>query len=227
MKILTNLQHSILRAACEIPDRDHFYLAGGTALSAFYLEHRASHDIDMFTGVAELVGPFSHGLQAALVRAGYTTARTRGYDTFVELTVSRSEEGTVVHLAQESPFLLEPPVPATEFPGLMVGSLPDIAAGKLLALFGRAMVRDFIDVYFLTKERFTVQQLCDFAARKDPGFDQYWLGVAMERIETFPDDSPDLHMMVKPCAMADMRAFFKEWRASIAASLAGDPPPSG
>lgn len=36
-----------------------------------------------------------------------------------------------------------------EFAGLPVDSLEDIAVGKLLALFGRADPKDFVDLYFL------------------------------------------------------------------------------
>lgn len=224
MEILTGIQRSILDVVRTVPDRERFYLAGGTALSAFYLQHRMSHDIDLFSGVGELIEPFSRGLEALLTRAGFAVTRTRGYASFVELQVAEGEHGTIVHMAQESPFLLEPVVPAVDYPGMYVGSLPDIASSKLLAMFGRAMVRDFIDVYFLTKERFTQQELCDLAKKKDPGFELYWLGVAMERIEAFPDDAPDLHMMVKPCRMSDLRAYFKEWRMAIAREIAGGRP---
>lgn len=46
-KILTALQSNFLR---EFFDRtQEFYLTGGTALSAFYLQHRLSEDLDFFT----------------------------------------------------------------------------------------------------------------------------------------------------------------------------------
>ncbi|MCX5975766.1 MAG: nucleotidyl transferase AbiEii/AbiGii toxin family protein [Coprothermobacterota bacterium] len=34
----------------QIPDLIQFYLTGGTALAEFYLGHRKSFDLDIFTG---------------------------------------------------------------------------------------------------------------------------------------------------------------------------------
>jgi predicted nucleotidyltransferase component of viral defense system len=47
--ILTDLQKEILLIFSKIPDSNNFYLTGGTALSEFYLGHRKSFDLDIFT----------------------------------------------------------------------------------------------------------------------------------------------------------------------------------
>jgi Nucleotidyl transferase AbiEii toxin, Type IV TA system len=55
--ILSPLQKSVLIALFGDPwFRQHFYLTGGTALSAFYLKHRYSDDLDFFTHQASLDG---------------------------------------------------------------------------------------------------------------------------------------------------------------------------
>ena len=46
-KILSELQKNVIRELFNISD--NFYLTGGTALSAFYLYHRYSVDLDFFT----------------------------------------------------------------------------------------------------------------------------------------------------------------------------------
>jgi hypothetical protein len=53
-----------------------------------------------------------------------------------------------------------------------------VAADKTLALFGRAAARDLVDVAALS-ERYTLQQLCERAAEKDPGFDHRVLADAL------------------------------------------------
>ncbi len=83
----------------------------------------------------------------------------------------------------------------------------------------RAALRDFIDVYFLAKERFTKNELIEKAGLKDPGFDLYWLGVAMERINDFSDNSPDLHLLMRQCTMGELKEFFKLWRKEIAKEI--------
>lgn len=221
MQILTDLQRKILNIFSAQPDEEAFYLTGGTALSAFFLKHRKSHDLDFFTSVEELILPFSQKLELRLKQENLKVERLRGLHSFVELSVSGQEDSTMIHFALDSPFRFEHPFESEEFPGAKIDSLIDIATNKLLALFGRAVLRDFIDVYFLVKERFNKSELVEKAAMKDPGFDLYWLGVAMERIDDLPDDSPDMYLLVRPCVMRELKEFFRDWRKEIRKEITG------
>lgn len=49
MSILTSLQKKFLTAFFASPLGGEFFLSGGTALAAFYLRHRRSQDLDLFT----------------------------------------------------------------------------------------------------------------------------------------------------------------------------------
>jgi predicted nucleotidyltransferase component of viral defense system len=220
LEILTNLQKKILHSLSLLPDKDAFYLTGGTALSAIFLKHRRSNDLDFFTNTEELILPLSQKLEASLIKEGFKVERLRGFHSFVELSVSSDNDSTVVHFALDSPFRFEQPSDFDEIPGIKVDSLIDIATNKLLALFGRAELRDFIDIYFLVKEHFNKVDLVEKAAQKDPGFDLYWLGIAMERINDFTDDSPDLHLLARSCTMNDLKAFFRNWKKDILKEIA-------
>jgi predicted nucleotidyltransferase component of viral defense system len=215
LKILTSLQRKILILFSNLPDKEAFYLTGGTALSALFIKHRISHDLDFFTNVEELILPFSQKLEASLKNDNLIVERLRGFHSFVELSVSSSEDSTIIHIALDSPFRFEQPFESTEIPGIKIDSLIDIASNKLLAFFGRATLRDFIDVYFLAKEYFDKNKLVEKAAQKDLGFDLYWLGVAMERINDYPDDSPDMHLLTRPCTMRELKEFYSIWRKEI------------
>ena len=215
MQILTDLQRKILNLFSTQPDEEAFYLTGGTALSAFFLKHRKSRDLDFFTSVEELILPFTQKLESYLKQENFKVERLRGFHSFVELFVSSTDDSTIVHFALDSPFRFEQPFESKEIPKLKIDSLIDIATNKLLALFGRAVLRDFIDVYFLVKEKFSKPELIEKAVMKDPGFDLYWLGVAMERIEDFPDDSPDIHLLTRPCTTAELKKFYRNWRKEI------------
>ncbi|MBI5746597.1 MAG: nucleotidyl transferase AbiEii/AbiGii toxin family protein [Nitrospirae bacterium] len=221
MQILTPLQKKILNLFVTLTDKDAFYLTGGTALSAFFLKHRKSHDLDFFSSTEELITPFSQKLEASIKKENLGVERLRGFHSFVELSVTDSEDSTIIHLALDSPFRFEQPMESEEFPGLKIDSQIDIATNKLLALFGRAVLRDFIDVYFLVKERFSKNELMEKAVLKDPGFDLYWLGVAMERINEFPDDSPDMHLLTRQSTIAELKEFFGVWRKGIMKDITG------
>ncbi len=223
MEILTLLQKQILRIYSTVPDKEAFYLTGGTALSSFFIKHRRSKDLDFFTSVEELVLPFSYRLESSLKREGFETERVRGFHSFVELSVHGENDSTVIHFALDSPFRFEAPAEREDFTGVKVDSLIDMAANKLLALFGRAALRDFIDVYFLANEYFSKKTLMEKAGQKDPGFDLYWLGVSMERLNEFPEDEPDKHLLVRPCPMDELKKFFNIWRKEIMVEISKGP----
>lgn len=215
METLTNLQKKILILFSNVLDKEAFYLTGGTALSAFFLHHRKSNDLDFFTTIEELISPFSQKLEAVLKENGLNVERSRGFHSFVELSVKSEGDSTIIHIALDSPFRFQPPSHIDDIPGIYVDSLIDIATNKLLALFGRAELRDFVDVYFIVKECFTKKELLEKAAQKDPGFDLYWLGVAMEKLDDFSDDSSDMHLLTRPSQMPELREFFSLWRKEI------------
>jgi hypothetical protein len=77
VEILTDLQKKILILFKNLPDREAFYLTGGTALSAFFLNHRKSNDLDFFTHVEDLILPFSQKLGVSLKREKYGVERAR------------------------------------------------------------------------------------------------------------------------------------------------------
>ena len=54
-QILTPLQKESLNIFFSLPEANNFYLTGGTALAAFYLQHRLSEDLDIFTREERLI----------------------------------------------------------------------------------------------------------------------------------------------------------------------------
>lgn len=58
---------------------------------------------------------------------------------------------------------------------IQVDSLENIAVGKLLALFGRADAKDFIDLYFLLKieKKFSLDELFIMGKKKDQGLQSF------------------------------------------------------
>lgn len=220
MKIISNLQKTIILQFGKLLESKNFYLTGGTALSEFYLKHRKSNDLDFFTSEQEIIAPISFRLEEVLKLAGMSIQRRRGLHSFIELVVTKEDETIIIHLAQDSPFRFEEPKEFPEYPGIKVDSLVDIASNKLLCLFGRAELKDFIDVYFLIKKGFfKTQELIEKAKLKDPGFDLYWLGVAFERIKRFKEDAPEMLLLIEPVRFQDLLIFFDQWRRDIAREL--------
>ena len=220
MEILSKLQKEILNIFGEVSDSENFYLTGGTALAAFCLFHRKSNDLDFFTDKEELIIPFSYNLENVLKKRHTGVKRQRTFHSFVELFTEKDNETTVIHLALDTPFRLENTKEVPEYPKLRIDSFVDIAANKLLALFGRATLRDFFDIYFLIeKGKITIEELIENAKMKDPGFDLYWLGVALERINTFKEDSPEMLLLIEKVDFKKLLIFSNQWREKITKQL--------
>lgn len=106
---------------------------------------------------------------AALQADGLDVEVEREGATFARLAVSdpASRETSTLELGVD--WRAFPPVQLAIGPVLHP---VDAAANKLCALFGRAAVRDYIDVYgVLSDGRFTGTELLQMATEHDPGFD--------------------------------------------------------
>jgi hypothetical protein len=183
--IITGIQKKVLSIFSHFPDAQKFFLTGGTALAEFYLGHRLSYDLDFFTSESGLISPFSDAMQAELAKEGFTADLVRRFETFAEFKLSKDEDRTTIHLAYDSPFRFSPPVDTIL--GVKVNDYIDLIVDKLLTFFGRAEPRDAVDLYFILENE-DLWKLSELAPQKDPGFDFYWLAVALEKVKRFPDE---------------------------------------
>ncbi len=186
-------------------------LEGGTALSAYYLRHRESEDLDLFGDQGLDARDFRAHVVERLAQDGLHASHhgpaSRG---FAEMTVTdravganADSMGTRVQFGRTSPFSLEPARPTAE--GLPVASFRDVCAGKLHALCDRFEVRDYIDLHFIITggdpecgadaedpgaER--VRRLVRDLHECDPGLSPVQVGEALARgvgrplVDTFP-----------------------------------------
>ncbi len=214
MQILTKLQEEMLKIFGSTQESNLFHLTGGTALAAFYLRHRLSKDLDFFTGEEEIIGYFGERLKGNLEAIGIKTQTIRKFKSFFEILASKEEINVPIHLALDSPFRFEEPQ-ETSF-GVRVDSLMDIATNKLLTVFGRFEPRDFVDVFFLIKEKFSMEQLIEKSKLKDPGLDEYYLAIAFHRAKELPDDISKFPVtMIKPFDIKEMKDYFVSQALSI------------
>lgn len=182
---LSDFQKAFLRLFASLPDQERFYLTGGTALAEYYLGHRLSYDLDLFTSEADLIVPFSYRVEQTVPSAGMEIVIVRRFASFVEFQVSQNENTLKVDLALDSPFRFAPVEPGDA--GVMVNDFQDIQTDKTLAFFGRAEPRDAIDLYFLLQKT-KFEYLAELARQKDAGFDLYWFAIGLNRTEKFPDE---------------------------------------
>jgi predicted nucleotidyltransferase component of viral defense system len=204
MDLLTLLQRKLLAEIGKSPLKDEFFLTGGTALAAFYLHHRYSVDLDLFTENPAAVAQVVPTMQEIAERLDLEITFTRTLGTFLEAFVTSSDgERVEFDFAQDSPYRLEPTRFDPELQ-LAVDNPTDIACNKLSALFDRAEPKDFVDVYFLVREFMPFEQLVTLARQKHVGMDDYWLAMALAQVERVSV----LPRMVKPLSLDELKAFF-------------------
>lgn len=207
MQILTELQEELLHSFSGLEESSFFYLAGGTALAAQYLHHRYSRDLDLFTKEEAIIGYMGDRIRDNLASGLVKIEMIRKFQSFCELLVSRGDQECPIHLALDSPFRFEEPRESQW--GVKIDSLIDLATNKLLALFGRAEPRDFVDVFFLVKEKYSLNELIEKSRQKDPGLDEYYLAVAFHQAEELPDEISRFPVqMVKSLDVKEMKKYF-------------------
>ncbi|MHC1782333.1 MAG: nucleotidyl transferase AbiEii/AbiGii toxin family protein [Anaerolineaceae bacterium] len=215
--LLTPLQKSFMQVFAELPDKDQFYLTGGTALTEYYLGHRLSFDLDFFTGVDGLVLPVSYQIQEHVRNHGLVVEVVRRFATYVEFLVSQQDETLKIDLALDSPYRFDQPVLCA--PGIYVNNFSDLCIDKLLAYFGRAEPRDAVDLFFILQSQ-SKETLLDRAAKKDPGFDLYWFAIALNRCIDFPDEAERWPVkMLAGWRPKEIKGFYQSWASLLLSNL--------
>lgn len=149
--ILTPTQHSFLQlAAAEEKITNWYYLTGGTALSAFYLQHRLSEDLDLFSqsDVNEGVIDKFIGKAAKKLKAEFT--KEKHLRIFIYYLKFPKEETLKVDFASRPFKELENSL--KKYNALKIASLWDIVVDKFYTILHRQNARDFVDLYFGIKE---------------------------------------------------------------------------
>jgi hypothetical protein len=157
LEVLPPDQRNALRHLGPAAKESGFYLGGGTAV-AVHLGHRQSLDLDWFTG---------DRVDQPLALA--TDFQSRGID----FRVGSVQRGTlhgevggvrVSFLEFRSP-MLKPPLAWPAF-DCSLASLDDLVAMKLLAVAQRGTKKDFLDVYALGGQGFSLREMLDLYRQK-------------------------------------------------------------
>lgn len=183
--------------------RSRYYFTGGTALSAFYLQHRYSEDIDLFSQ-EKLDNQVIFTLVQDLGQKHGFTIQSRSTEvTYIFDLTFKNGVGLKVDFAYYPYKRLRKGV---TFGGVETDSLLDIAVNKLLTVSQRNEVKDFVDLYFLLQE-FTVWDLMEgmgvkFKIKTEP------LLVAIDFLKV--DDFDYLPKMIKKLDLETLKSFFRQ-----------------
>ncbi len=205
VKILTDTQEKFLDlAAREKYLCKNFYFTGGTPLCAFYLFHRLSEDIDLFSereinllSIRAFIGKVQRELK--LKKVDYR--QFLGLHSF-QLFFPNKEILKIDFNYYPFPRIEK----GTMFKNIQVDSIYDIAVNKVHTISMQPRARDFIDIFFIIQEKkYSFYDLLMKAKAKfDWNIDPIQLGsrlLSAENLKDYP-------RMLKEVDHQEWRSFF-------------------
>ena len=209
-KVMTPFQVMVLTILFESGLRNRaYYFTGGTALSEFYLQHRHSDDLDIFTRERRSIRADYLEVKQALEHKALEASSEIEENEFVRFFVRGAEEtgqGLKIELGRYAGAQMSP---GTSVDKILVDSFEDIAVNKVCAIYGRSEVKDFVDLFFILREsEFTLDYLVGRAKEKEADFDREDTVLEFATKLLGVKDS-QLHniRMIKPLAMEDLQSF--------------------
>lgn len=125
-----------------------FYMVGGTAI-ALHLGHRRSIDFDLFTSSTLI----KHRIKSKLKQIPYSQVSI--FEDYDQLHISLNEV-KVTFFSFQYPIEHEVKVDSI----ISIPSLITLASMKAFALGGRAKWKDYVDLYFILKGHFSIEEIC-------------------------------------------------------------------
>ena len=182
---LDRFQRDLLEAFFAREQR--FFLTGGAALVGYYLHHRQTLDLDLFTTEDHLEDGEAALFDAAQ-ELGATVERLRTSTNFRRFLVRRGNESVVADIVRDLAPQIDTEKPVRD--GIRIDSPREIMANKLCTLLSRGELRDLVDVMALEQAGNRVEEHLEFAARKDAGLTPGQLAWVLSQLEIGEDASP-------------------------------------
>lgn len=130
----------------------NFYFTGGTPLAEFYLKHRLSEDLDLFIEAEEVrilsIRNFIRDVQKKLKISKIDYRQFLGLHSF-QLYFSKTNILKVDFNYYPFPRIEK----GMKYKNIAVDSILDIAVNKVHTIAMKPRARDFIDIYFIIKEK--------------------------------------------------------------------------
>lgn len=225
--MLSPLQERVARVVAALAEAEGFALAGGAALIVRGDVDRRTRDLDFFGPSPVAVDRLVPAAEQALLDDGLRVRREIDHRGFARLLVNDDEDRTEVDLGSDARLF-----PVDEGPGFPLLSGEELAVDKLLALFGRAEARDFVDLMAVA-DRYGLERLLDLAAEKDRGFDAKVFVEMLSRLDRLPraefplDDRRYEALHVAVGTWQNRALVYARERSGSAASAAIEVPSSG
>lgn len=177
------------------------YMADGTALT-LHIKHRMSQDIDLFTN-------FEFNPQSMFEILKTLVGQTK---IKPNLKLTHITTNTLyINLNNTKLSIIYYPYPLLKevyyYKNIPIASILDIALMKLTAIASRAKKRDYIDLYFILKEHYTLAELLQYFDAKYPDYNKAPFVKAL----TFFEDIQDTELILsKPVTWENVKKYLTQ-----------------
>ena len=204
-------QRDILKKLLEYEEiEQYFFLTGGTALSVFYLHHRISEDLDLFTIKDIRFGEIDYWIKTYYQKRSSMIKASQNF-------LSYMIEGIKVDFVKDrlsleckrSRFNLE------QDHSIMIDVIDNIVSNKLNTMVSRTEPKDYIDFYYIMKmyPQYSNQKVYQAAKKKDAIFeDPATVAYQIEDGFGFLKENPQLMPSLKiDLDKSDFESFYKNF----------------
>ncbi|MGL4551309.1 MAG: nucleotidyl transferase AbiEii/AbiGii toxin family protein [Gemmataceae bacterium] len=206
---LTSFQKEVLRviAANRNPES---HLAGGAVINRADDSPRFSKDMDIFHEADRQVVASAEADARSLSANGFEVEWEQIAPGIRKGKVRRGADLVELDWVVDSAFRFFPVQPDLDF-GYCLHSA-DLATNKMLALAGRSVIRDYIDILHLDEIYLSLGTLCWAACAKDPGFNPVSLLEMAKRHTRYTHDELAQERLTRPLTLPALK---QHWLAAV------------
>lgn len=177
-KAATSLKRDLLKEFFAI--NKSFFLTGGSALGMFYLDHRRSYNLDLFSTSDIDWHLLSNEFLHICTKINASVKLVTASPTFRRYSIQRNEDVEIIDFVREMAVQV---CPQKIFFGDVIVDVPmEIAINKWCALCGRSELKDLIDLYFL-QEMIDIWNAYDQVLKKEGGMDPSMLSYLLSQVK--------------------------------------------
>jgi len=220
-KILTETQERFLNEFF-LGGGSTYYLSGGTALAAFYLQHRFSDDLDFFTREEERPEVSTPLVERAAHASGLTLERVASRRVLTQFFLSGDAHPDhpltkVECLIDTPPYFADPRV----LGGVFVDDLLCIGVNKVTTVTERSEPKDYVDLYLIVQQGgLRLEDLIRLAQEKTLRLSDLSIAAGFDKVDELRGIAGfQRKYMLIDVGEADLVAFYKDWAHRIYAQL--------
>ncbi|MDO8621127.1 MAG: nucleotidyl transferase AbiEii/AbiGii toxin family protein [Candidatus Levybacteria bacterium] len=203
VQVLTKEQQIVLAEVGRNSFFEQFYFTGGTALSAYYLYHRYSEDLDFF--VEKNFDAQALFTIVEIWSKKYNFTFTSEFHEVVYIFMFKFASNKILKV-DFSYYPYKRIKESAIQDGIKTDSLTDIAVNKLLTVTQRTTIKDFVDLYFLL-QKITLWDLIEGVRIKfNMQLEPFILASDFLKIENFDY----LPRMIEPLTLEELKEFFRQ-----------------